>query len=284
LNQRRGEAIRQHQRARSERTIVLRSRIQQARVQLGYFARNRCTSVRGELQDDASELTRRGVPAFTDCVRGRVDEVVGEVNAGVDEHLGDLAAEFGLTLASGERPPASPAVSNPPLKKRGLETRLMVLLGAGFGFGVALTLSRLFADLAPAYKTAALIAGAAIGLAVALWVVVTRSVLHDRAVLDRWVSDVVSELQAVVEQHVAARVLQAEPVFTTQQAALDDADAARVADRVATIDGELREHRAAAARAVAVRDRESPKLRDALEAIQAELEANRPADSAEKQN
>ena len=35
-------------------TITLRGQIQQARVQLSYFARNRCSSVRGELQEDAA--------------------------------------------------------------------------------------------------------------------------------------------------------------------------------------------------------------------------------------
>ncbi|EUA43908.1 putative membrane protein [Mycobacterium xenopi 4042] len=37
----------------------------------------------------------------------------------------------------------------PPLTSRRLETRLMTLLGAGFGLGVALTVSRLLANLAP---------------------------------------------------------------------------------------------------------------------------------------
>jgi hypothetical protein len=38
--------LRQRRLSKSERTIALRSQTQQARVQLSYYARNRCASVR----------------------------------------------------------------------------------------------------------------------------------------------------------------------------------------------------------------------------------------------
>ena len=50
LRQRRDDILRERRQSKSERTIALRSQIQQARVQLAYFARNRCTSVRAALQ------------------------------------------------------------------------------------------------------------------------------------------------------------------------------------------------------------------------------------------
>ena len=55
LRDRREGVLRERRMSKSERTIALRSQIQQARVQLAYFARNRCTSVRSELQEDVSE-------------------------------------------------------------------------------------------------------------------------------------------------------------------------------------------------------------------------------------
>ena len=54
LREERSTALRDRRQSKSERTITLRGQIQQARVQLSYFARNRCTSVRGELQEDAA--------------------------------------------------------------------------------------------------------------------------------------------------------------------------------------------------------------------------------------
>jgi hypothetical protein len=131
--------------------------------------------------------------------------------------------------------------------------------------------SRLSAGLTPVYLAAGLAAGAAVGLAAAVWAIRMRRVARDRAVLDRWVADVTSELREVVEQHAATRVRQAEPALTGEQERRDDAEAANVADRVAAIDSELREHAVAAAQATASRDRELPALQRALDAVQAEL-------------
>ena len=89
LRERRDTVQRERRVSKSERTIALRSQIQQARVQLAYFARNRCTSVRSELQEDASSMTRRRLPEFETYVGTRVNEVVGEVEAGI------TAAPFG---------------------------------------------------------------------------------------------------------------------------------------------------------------------------------------------
>jgi hypothetical protein len=147
----------------------------------------------------------------------------------------------------------------------------MVLLGAGFGLGVALTLSRLLADLRPGLTAAGVTACVAIGLALAVWVVSTRGLLQDRAVLDRWVGEGTSSLRAALEQLVATRVLAAESALTSALGQLDEAEAARVADEVTGLDRELREHAVADARAAASRDRELPALRAALDRVRAEL-------------
>ena len=54
LREQRGTALRERRQNKTERSITLRGQIQQARVQLSYFARNRCSSVRTELQEDAA--------------------------------------------------------------------------------------------------------------------------------------------------------------------------------------------------------------------------------------
>jgi hypothetical protein len=118
LREQRSAALRQRRLDKSERTIALRSQVQQARVQLGYFARNRCASVRGELQEDAAGMTRRRVPGFEDYVRKRIDEAVAEVNTGITEHLNDVAAELKLTAPDNPRPPPPPQIASPPLKSR----------------------------------------------------------------------------------------------------------------------------------------------------------------------
>lgn len=269
------EALRQRRVARSERTLGLRSQISQARLQLTNFARNRCSSVTNELSADAAEVKRRRIPELTDHVHSRMHGVVEEVNTGITTHLSDVATSLGLTPPPHEPPPEITPAAPPPLASRRLESRLAMLLGAGFGLGVALTLSRLFADLAPAYTAAGLVAGAVIGLVATTLLVGVRSLLADRAVLDRWVSYVTGDLLRTLEQLVAARVVRADTAMTLEQTRQLDEESARVAQRVADIDAELREHAAAAARAALARNKELPALQRALDAVGAELDTHR---------
>ena len=271
LEEQRSATMRDCRLAKTERTIALRSQIQQARVQLTYFARNRCTSVRAELQEDASNMSRRGVGEFEPYVRTRAGEVVDEVDEGITKHLGDVATELGLSAPAPPSALSAPEVSQPPLKSRRLETQLVMILGAGFGFGVALAVTRLFAGLAPSLTIAGLIAGGLTGLLLTVWVVGIRGLLHDRAVLDRWVGDVTATLRSAVEETVATRVLAAETMLTSDLVARDEVESATAADRVADIDAELREHAVATAKATAVRDRRLPSLQQALDAVCAEL-------------
>lgn len=276
LREERSEALRQRRQSKSERTITLRGQIQQARVELSYFARNRCSTLRGEVQEDVAGLPRRKIPEFEAHTRERLDEVVTEVSEHTTTHLDGVAAvmDVPVTLPAVEK---LPTVDLPPphLKSRRAETWLMMLLGAGFGLGVALTLSRLVAGLAQSLNPITRIAGAAacvaIGLAVTFLVVNIRGLLHDRALLDRWAGDATSSLRSVVEELVATRVLVAESLLSTALVARDEAENAQVAEQVSAIDSELREHAIASARAAAVRDREMPTITAALDAVRAEL-------------
>ncbi|OBG59426.1 hypothetical protein A5703_26635 [Mycobacterium sp. E188] len=276
LRDERSTALRQRREARTERTVTLRGQIQQARVQLSHFARNRCSSVRSELQEDAAGLSRRSMAGFEAHTRGRLDEVVAEVNEGTATHLADVAQVVGVATAL---PPLEQLptvdVPPPPLKARRHETWLMLLLGAGFGLGVALTLSRLMGGLAarlsPALSVAAAVTCVAIGLAVTLLVIHIRSLLRDRALLDRWAGDVTSSLRSVAEELVATRVLVAESVLSKAVLAQDEVENAQVSDQVDAIDRELRAHATAASRDAAARDRELPTVLAALEAVRAEL-------------
>ena len=118
MRETRSTALRERRQSKTERSITLRGQIQQARVQLSYFARNRCTSVRGELQEDAAALSRRKMGGFEGYTRGRAEQVVAEVSDGTDTHLADVAEVMGVPLAlpALERLPVVPvlAASPPP--------------------------------------------------------------------------------------------------------------------------------------------------------------------------
>ena len=273
LRHQRDEVRRGRRLSKSERSIALRSQLQQARVQLGYFARNRCASVRAELQEDITGLSGRRIAQFESYVRRRADEVVDEVDRGIAEHLSDVAVELGLTapLSGTDAPPPEPDFPAPPLKSRRLETRLMMVLGAGFGLGVALAVSRLVAGVAPGLTLVGLLVGGLFGLLLTFWVVGIRGLLHDRAVLDRWVSDVTATLRSSVEELVATRVLTADMALSSEAAAVDETESDSAAEQIADIDTELREHAIATSRAAALRDRRLPPLQGALDAVREEL-------------
>ena len=219
-------------------------------------------------------MTRRRLPEFEAYVGTRVGEVVDEVEAGITKHLSDVATELELTAPQPPPAPPPPAVPAPPLKSRRLETRLMMVLGAGFGLGVALGVSRLFAGLAPGLTIAGLVAGGVIGLLLTVWVVGMRGLLNDRAVLDRWIGEVTGTLQSAVEERVATRVLAAEAALTADVARRDEVEAETASAQVEEIDAELREHAVATARAAALRDRRLPPLQKALDTVRAELARN----------
>jgi hypothetical protein len=280
LREERSTALQQRRQAKSERTITLRSQIQQARVTLSHAALNRCTAVRTELQENAAGLARRDMSGFEAHTRARLDAVVAEVSEGTNTQLADVAQALGvpMNLPALEKLPAL-EVPPVPLKSRRQETWLMVLLGVGFGLGVALTLSRLMSGLVsrlnPALGSvlaiAATVACVAIGLAVTFLVINIRGLLRDRALLDRWAGDATSSLRSVVEELVATRVLVVESLLSKASLAQDEAESTEVSASVSAIDRELREHALAAARAAAARDREMPAVTAALDAVHKEL-------------
>lgn len=271
----RDEIVRGRRLAKSEHTIALRSQLQQARLQLTYFGRNRCTSVRAELAEDASQTGRRRFGDFEAYVRRRADDVVAEVDDGVTAHLRDMATGLNLPAPPLPAPPSAPDIPAPPLKSRRLETQLMMILGAGFGLGVALMVTRLFAGLAPGLTVAGLVVGGLVGLMVTVWMVGIRALLQDRAVLDRWVTDVTNTLRSAVEERVGSRVLAAETALTSELSAREQTDSATAEDRITQINAELREHAMQTARAAALRDRRLPSLLSALEAVRADLTEKR---------
>ena len=270
LSERRAALLSRRQLDKASQTITLRAQTQQARLQLSSVTRTRCTAVRVELQRDAAATTRRLRAEFVGTVRDRLTALADEVDGAVTARLAAAAADLGLRAVDVPAPPMPrAAVPAPALRSRRLETRLTALLGAGFGLGVALTLSRMLAELAPGPIAA--VGCAAVGVALTLWVVGARGLLQDRAVLERWVTDVVTALRGTLEERVAARVLAAESAFGGALAERDVTAAAGVRDQVAALDREIGDHRMAQARAVAVGDRRLPAIGRALVAIGAEL-------------
>ncbi|GLP81153.1 hypothetical protein [Mycobacterium antarcticum] len=192
--------------AAARRASAARGVLQRARLGLLRFVRDGCAELRAELRDAASAVPVGGSVAYETLARGRVDQFFAGLDVEITRAIDAAATALGVDPpAPIHRPP--PGVSRSPASARGLEGRLMAVLGVGFGLGIALASSRLLAGIAPGLAAAGWAAGAAMGLALMAWVVRTRGLLHERALLERWVTEVVGAVRWHAEAVVAERLL-----------------------------------------------------------------------------
>jgi hypothetical protein len=194
----------------------VRSALARIRLQLLRSVRERCSDLRAELRDVASAVPVGGSADFEKFTSVAAARFVVELDEEITRAVG-AAATDGRQL---------PDVSRSSSASRRLESRLMTVLGAGFGLGIALASSRLVAGFAPGLSVVGLAAGGLAGLALVFWVVRVRGLLHDRALLDRWVTEVGATLRWHGESMIAERLLSAESEWA-------DATAARSLERQA---------------------------------------------------
>jgi hypothetical protein len=266
--------------ARAEHLAALNGRIRLAYGQLTEYAGQRCGSVRTELHEDVSTITRRRMRRFEPYVRRRADEVVDEVNEGITDHLADVANELGLSPPPAGPPPLVDDVPAPVLPSRRLWTGLFMLLGALLGASVAVSTSWLIAGPARVVVIAAGIAGALVGLLVVTVVLWIRRRRRDRVILHAWVARVTETLLPPLEELVGHRVRAADGAFSRELSALEETADGNAADTEADINAELREHAISTARAAELRDRRLPELREALASVRAELSGGEPDEPA----
>lgn len=239
LRDEREELSRRRRMAASDRARTLRSDVQQTRLVSTQTARRRCSALRAELIGEAATLRRHQVPGFAERVRRRCGDVLAEIDSDIAAHTDHTATSFPFDS------------TDPPLRSRRLENRLMAVLGAGFGFGVALVVTRFVTGLAPGLAAAGLVTGVGVGTATAVWVIRARALLHVRAVLQSWVVDTSAAVRAAAEEKVAASVLEAEAALASASAVAGADEDVEFGRKIASIDAEIRKHS---------RSREDPRL------------------------
>lgn len=234
LRDRRDQLVRRRRLAERERVAALRGTVQQARVSLTHVARQRCAALRSELLDAAAAACRSEIAGFPERVRLRCDDALAALDEDIVAYTGDMAA--GLPDSA-----AAIRVADPPLTSRRLETQLMTVLGAGFGLGVALVVTRFLIGLAPGLAAAGLVVGGAVGVATTAWVIRARTLLHDRAVLQGWVGDAAGAVRAAADERVATRMLAVEVALASATALGGAAEDDDIARRITAVDAEIRE-------------------------------------------
>lgn len=176
-----------------------RRQLHQVRLELTSSVRQRCLGLRTELLAQVSTMSSRR--QVEDMVRIRCEDLRADVSALFEARIARLT----LPPVAAAPPPQNLPV--PLTAGRGLETQLMVVLGAGFGVGAGLVVARLTAALTGPGWASAL--GATAGVVLTVWVVRVRGLLADRARWERWTADVVAALRIELEDAVAGRILAA---------------------------------------------------------------------------
>jgi hypothetical protein len=203
-----------HVKSRTARAFAVRSEVQQSRVRITGQVRTVCMALRTELRNEAAEVPHRAVDEFRSAVHRRVVREAAELDATLTGRLTQLA--HGLDLSA---PPCPPLESYlPRFGRPRLENRLTVLLSAGFGLGVALTVGRLLADLMPSWTPGVVIGTLSAGIALTGWVIRTRRLLAERSALERWVTEVTAGLRAAMEERVLTQFLAAESALAAAAA------------------------------------------------------------------
>lgn len=204
-----------------------RTALQRVRLRLLGHVRQRCSEERTLLREQASAVRVGGAGPFEAAVRDEADAFLTDLDREVAR---EVAAAFAPADPStgGATPPV---IAGPPSTSRLLETRLMAVLGVGFGLGIALAASRLLSGLARGPSVLGLACGLTVGLAVVLWVVRVRGLLHDRALLDRWVTEVAATLRWHGEAMVAERLLAVESAWLQPRSSRTPEEPARAPGR-----------------------------------------------------
>lgn len=236
----RAALVRDHRSARTDRSMALRTGLYRERLELGRFVRDRCARLRSEFRRVAAEMPRGSAGVVERRVVDAAAALLHDVDERIGRRLADLAAGFGADAPDEAPSQAPPEWEGPPAVSRRAERGLTMALGAGFGLGIAMAAGRVFTALAPWLSAAGQAAGALVGLLLTGWLVSTRELLHDRAVVDRWVGDVIGSLRGCAEDRVAGRLLDAETHFAGVLSARAAEESDGIRRRMAVIDDELR--------------------------------------------
>jgi hypothetical protein len=236
----RAALVRERRSGRTARAMTLRAGLHQERLRLGRFVRQRCAELRGEFRVAAAEVPRGGAGDVEEALAAQAQEVLAELDGRIGAGLTELAAELGVATPAGPGSIVAPELPGRPVATPGVESRLTVALGAGFGLGVAMAVSRAMTGLAPGLTFAALAVGGLAGCALTAWLVMARALLARRAALDRWVTEAVAALRWQAEDVIAGALLAAEVGFATELGARDEAQSGAASERIRGIDDEIR--------------------------------------------
>ncbi|MFC4604113.1 hypothetical protein [Rhodococcus kronopolitis] len=197
------------------------------------------------LRSEVARLTSAVDAVTADRLRRMAVEVLGPAAAGSGEAGGRSSADAGWV----------PAVESPEPRRRGVEDRLMVVVGASAGLGLGRLLAAPLARV-PALELVGIPVMLLVGGLAAWWFTRARGEAADRAHLRSWSVDALAQVRSGLEQRVLGRLVDAEARIAAQVAVEHRDRVLETDERLAVLDRRLREsaQRSGARRAACERD------------------------------
>ena len=252
---------------RAEAAAVLRNQVQLARVDLVGDVGTRVRALHNTARADLEGLDAVGVGSYPERLKSAVVDVATGVDALVVARLEQVALTVaGTALREPLPPPVVDLGDSPQPRARGLEDRMMIFLGASAGLGLGrLAVAPL--SLVPALEIATIPLTLLLGGLAAWWLSRSRAQVADRAHMRQWVSDVLMNVKAQLEQWVAASIVATEGELTERIVRASAARTAAVDAEIARLENELREAGARNSSQLAACERDHVALARGLAAV-----------------
>ncbi|WP_433607572.1 hypothetical protein [Prescottella agglutinans] len=252
---------------RAERLARLRGDVQRARIDLMHAAGTEVRAVSAAVRADIDRSGRRELATLPE----RMGELAGRAATDLDEVVGRRLTELAARAGVSDLPAAAPAPPDPPPgpepRHRGVEDRMMVVVGASAGVGLG-RLAVAPISMVPALDIATIPVTLALGGAAAWWLAGARRLVAERVHLRQWVSDAAAHLRSQLEQRVLGRILETEAAVSARVIADSRAAGLAVDEELAAVDGEARRLAAQRSGRVASCERDRAALAEVLEALE----------------
>lgn len=198
---------------RAEAMAALRSQVQLARVELLHEVANRVRSVNITARQAIDRADRAQLRAFPHTVEEAVAGLTGDIDAQTHRRIAEIRRKVlgheGGAVGSAIGGPQPLLGDGPTSRVRGVEDRLMIVLGASAGVGVSrLAVTPL--SLVPALDYATIPVTLVLGGLGAWWITRSRGQVADRAHLRQWTADALVSVRSQLEQRVIGALVAAE--------------------------------------------------------------------------
>ncbi|MFC4123750.1 hypothetical protein [Nocardia rhizosphaerae] len=219
---------------------AVRSQVQLARVDLTTEVGASIRALHTRSRTELDRCDRAELRAYPRRLHHAAAQLSTAVDVAIDDRVIETARRVGTAEPAARRHDPAPNLGpDPDPRHRGVEDHLMIALGASAGVGLGrLVVAPL--SLVPALDAATVPVTLLLGAGVAYWVVRARAQLAERNHLAQWVAEALVNLKALLEQRVAAVLVDVEAELAEHVVRESTARAVEVDRRVAELDARAR--------------------------------------------